>query len=174
MLAALYGTTNIPFLVIFAVIVLLCLPIIRLAIMKAPPFVPTPEKDVASMIALAEIRPGERAVDLGCGDGRVVRAAAEAGAVATGYELSAPTFLMAKALSIGKKNVTFRYGNFWTKDFRETDVVFCFLLMGAMKDFKTKIWPQLKPGARVVSYTFRLPGVEPARERGAVYCYVKS
>jgi SAM-dependent methyltransferase len=173
LLAQVFGPANLPFLFVFGAIVVLCVPIIRLAIMKAPPFVPTPKKDVRAMIELAHIRPGERAYDLGCGDGRVVRAAAAEGAIATGFELSAPTFLLAKALSIGKKNVRFHYANFWTQDYRDADIIFCFLLKAAMREFKAKIWPQLKPGARVVSYTFRLPDIEPEATRGAVYAYAK-
>ena len=55
------------------------------------PFVPTSRATLKKMMRLAKIKHGERVYDLGCGDGRLVRAAAEAGATATGYEVSLPT-----------------------------------------------------------------------------------
>jgi len=157
----------------FAVACALCIPYVRLILLKAPPFIPTRRADVKAMIDLAEIKPGDRACDLGCGDGRIVRAAAEKGAVSTGYELSLPTYLLAKALSAGTRNASVRYGDFWKADFADTDVVFCFLLKETMRSFEEKIWPQLKPGSRVVSYMFKLPGIPCARQEGNVYAYEK-
>ncbi len=152
---------------------LLCLPLIRMYFMNAPPFVPTPKKAVRSMIALAKIKKGDRAADLGCGDGRVVRAAAKAGATATGFELSLPTFVLAKVLTLTTPRASIQFKNFWKQDFSETDVIFTYLLIAVMKTFKEKIWPQLKPGTRVVSYMFKLPGVEATAQEGNVYLYVK-
>ncbi len=152
---------------------LLCVPLFRMYFMNAPPFVPTPKKAVRTMIRLAKIKKGEKAADLGCGDGRVVRAAAEAGASATGYELSLPTFCLAWLLTLATPRASIRFRNFWTQDFSQTDVIFTYLLIAVMKTFKEKIWPQLRPGTRVVSYMFKLPGVEPVEAWDNVYLYVK-
>ena len=52
------------------------------------PFVPTPRPIVRRMLSLADIKPGERLIDLGAGDGRIVTtAASEFGARALGVEL---------------------------------------------------------------------------------------
>ena len=47
-----------------------------------PPYVPTPEPILQAMLELAEVGVGDRVVDLGSGDGRLVLAAAERGATA--------------------------------------------------------------------------------------------
>ncbi len=169
-----YFPQNAPVLLLTMICtVLLCLQFIRVIRHKSPPFIPTKHADVETMIRLAEISPGETVWDLGCGDGRIVRAAGRKGAVSTGFEISYPTYLLAKILSIRTKNVFIRYGNFWTLDFGQPDVLFCFLLTKTMGRFQEETWPLLKPGTRVVSYLFRMPDIPVTRQEGEVYLYVK-
>lgn len=148
-------------------------PAVKMLLRQSPPFIPTPTKTVDDMLALAQIAPGKRAYDLGCGDGRIVIAAASKGAEAIGYEFSLPTYALAKLRTWRHPRATIRYGNFWKKDISDADVVFCYLLVHTMRDFHTLIWPQLKPGCRVVSHAFRMPGVEPEKLRGDAVLYVK-
>lgn len=138
------------------------------------PFIPTSALLVRRMIECAKIQPGQQVYDLGCGDGRLLRAAAVRGARAIGYEFSVPTYLWCRLRCLCWKNVTVRFGNFWKRtDFADADVVFCFLLTDTMQTFKEKIWPQLKPGCRVVSHSFRMQGVVPNKEEEKVIVYVK-
>lgn len=167
------GANSIAFIIVGLVVLILCIPAIKLIRQAAPPFVPTPQKTVQEMIKLANIQPGECVYDLGCGDGRFLIAAAEKGAHAIGYELSLPTYLLARFRTMRKKNIEVRFGDFWTKDFSDTDVIVCYLLSKKMDDFQQKIWPQLKPGARVVSHSFTMPGIEPVRKTDDATLYVK-
>lgn len=141
---------------------------------QAPPFIPSSKNTVRTMIRLARIRPGEKAYDLGCGDGRIVLAAAAAGAHAVGYELSLPTFALARLRALFRPRATIRLGNFWQQDFSDADVIFCYLLMRPMRSFERRIWPTLKPGCRVVSHAFKMDNVKPAEEEGNVRVYVKT
>lgn len=122
---------------------------------------------------LARIQPGERAFDLGCGDGRVVFAAAKAGARAIGYEFSIPTFLIAKFRSIFYPGASIQFRNYWKQDYRNADVIFCFLLTRTMSEFYEKIWPHLKKGCRVVSNSFAIEHLQPEERKSCVYLYVK-
>lgn len=167
------GLNNIPFLILYAFVVIICLPVIRLILQFGPPFVPTPNNTVDDMIGLAGIKPGEVVYDLGCGDGRLLIAAAKKGANAIGYELSVPTYMLAKFRTRGYKNIQVRYGDFWKKDLRDADVIVCYLLMQKMKVFEDVIWPQLKPGSRVISHAFTLPNIKPAARAGEGVMYVK-
>lgn len=156
------------------VVMILCLPAIRLVFRRAPPFVPTLMSDVRTMIDFAGIKKGDKVYDLGCGDGRLLLAAADKGATAIGYELSAPTLLLAKFRTYGRENIHALYGDFWKKDLGDADVVFSYLLLGAMAEFEKKIWPTLKPGCRVVSHAFSMPTIKPVKREGRVILYVKN
>ena len=143
------------------------------ALRRGPPFVPTSRKNMDAMMALAAIRPGQRVYDLGCGDGRLVFGAAARGAVATGYELSIPVYLVAKFRSFFRRGADVRFGDFWTRDYRDADAIFCYLISGAMGPFQTTIWPQLKPGCRVISNVYRLKDIAPTKEQGEAAMYIK-
>lgn len=151
---------------------LLCIPSLY-AMRRGPPFVPTPRSRVNAMLELANIQPGERIYDLGSGDGRIVRAAASKGAIATGFELSVFLYLYSACASLLTSKGHIRFADFWRRDYRDADVICCFLLRSAMREFEGSIWPQLRPGCRVVSHMFTMPGVEPAGMKKDVYLYVK-
>ncbi len=143
------------------------------AMKTGAPFVPTRERILRRMMDQAKIQPGQRVYDLGCGDGRFVFAAAAQGAEAVGFELSFPTWLVAKVRSLIHPGSSIRYGDFWKQDYRDADVVFCYLLTSTMQTFKDIIWPQLRPGCRVVSHAFMMKGVEPVKRDIDVVVYVK-
>ena len=138
------------------------------------PYVVTPRRILERMMDWAQIRRGDIVYDLGCGDGRLVFEAARRGAKATGYELSLPTYALAKGRSIFHKDATIALKNFWKQDYRDADVVFCFLQQHSMARFQQTIWPTLKPGCRVVSHAFPMPGVEADRREGDVVMYRKT
>ncbi|MFA6458739.1 MAG: 50S ribosomal protein L11 methyltransferase [Patescibacteria group bacterium] len=129
------------------------------------PFVPSNRKTIAKMLLVAKIRPGEKVVDLGCGDGRIVfRAEKFFGANAEGYEISVFVWLLAQAnrwLKSTKAKIYRR--NFFTADLSQADVVFCYLLPEVMLKLSPKFKKELKPGARIISASFSLPGFEPQK-----------
>lgn len=144
------------------------------AMIKGAPYVPTAKRDIERMLLLGNFKNGEKVFELGCGDGRVMRAIEKSGAEVVGYEFSPATFWFGRLIHFFKGGKgKMRYGNFWKQDYRQADALVCFLLINTMGDFKKKIWPQLKSGAKVISNQFSLPGVkEVARERN-VFLYVK-
>jgi ribosomal protein L11 methylase PrmA len=57
---------------------------------------PSSRIEAEAMARLAEVRPGEKAADLGSGDGRVVCALARGGAEAHGYEINPVLVLISR------------------------------------------------------------------------------
>ncbi len=153
-------------------LLLLCLPGV-LAMRSAAPFVTTSRKTMCAMLGLAQIKAGERVYDLGCGDGRIVFAASKQGAIATGYEMSIPAYLIAKIRSCMHPHASILYGNLWKQDYRDADVIFCYFLKDTMQGFHRRIWPSLKTGCRVVSHAFTIDGIEATARDGDAVLYVK-
>lgn len=132
------------------------------AMLAGAPFVPTQMKQVRRMVKAAKIKPGMVVYDLGCGDGRLVHLASrEYGAKAIGYELSPFVWLLAVIVSpFWRSKAKIKYGDFWGRDISDADVIFCYLLPQAMKNFQKKIIPQLKKGSLIVSHAFEIPNLK--------------
>lgn len=110
--------------------------------------------------------PGQTLFELGCGDGRVLVALARHSPTTrfVGYELSWWPWLLAKASTRGLRNVRVERRDFLTAPLQDADIVYCYLITAAMARLGPLFEQQLKPGATVYSYAFRLPGWTLARE----------
>ncbi|MBI5229789.1 MAG: hypothetical protein HY981_00585 [Candidatus Magasanikbacteria bacterium] len=130
---------------------------------RAAPWVPIHSKDVVRLIKLAHIQQGQRVYDLGCGDARVVCAAARAGARATGFEVSLLPYLLAQARIALQKNKNARvcYRDFWSADLRDADLVYFFLMPKIYPKLKEKLERELKPGAKIIAYVWPFPDWTP-------------
>jgi len=154
-------------------------------------YVPTPHEVVAKMLEMADVKKGDVAYDLGCGDGRIVIALAKKGAKATGFDIDP------ERIRGSRKNVRENLEKF----FRDAEEAvtrgnwslarqkaaeasrFLDLVTIEQKDIFTldlskanvvtlyllpslnvKLIPQLeklKPGCRIVSHDFDMEGVKP-------------
>jgi len=134
--------------------------------MSIAPFVQTPLEVAKKMLELAQVRPGESLYDLGCGDGRlIILAAKDIGAKSTGIELREDLVERArteiKRLNLeGKVNVI--QGNFFDVTISDANVVTLYLTSSANERLRPKLEAELKPGSRVISHDFKVPGWKPS------------
>jgi SAM-dependent methyltransferase len=131
------------------------------------PYIPTTETAVNAMLELAAVKSSDIVYDLGCGDGRIVIAAAKSyGARGVGIDIDPVLIREAKqnARQAGvERRVEFREQDLFLANFREATVVTLFLLPAINK----RLLPQLealKPGTRIVSNTFEIGEWKPVRE----------
>ena len=135
------------------------------------PYLPTLDAQRKTALELLDLKPGKTLYDLGCGDGRMLRSAAQAGLNAVGYELSPLLFLIARIVNFRyRKQVKVVLGNYWQADISKADGVFIFLLDRYMGKFDRKVKALNKP-IKVASYTFKIPGKKPDRSKNAVFLY---
>lgn len=131
--------------------------------------IPAHKKGIAKALELAEIKPGEKFYDLGCGDGRVlVEAVKKYNCQGIGYELVFFYYILAKLrvkFSGEEKRIEIRFRNMFRADLENADVVFCFLTPGLMKKIEKKLKRiKLKENVRIVSYAFSIKGMEPVKK----------
>ncbi len=152
---------------VIGILLLLC---VSVAFLRIPP-VPTRRKEEEIIFELAQLQPGETFYDLGAGDGRLVQVAFKKyRAHACGWEINIPVWFVAWLQSGGKV----RLGSLWTAPVHKADVVVTFLMPSVMGRVEREIWPKLKPGARLISNAFPLPGVTPTASKEGVYLYRRS
>lgn len=129
------------------------------------PYVQTPTEVVDEMIKIARVSKSDVVYDLGCGDGRIVIAAAkDRGARGVGIDLSPDRVREAReaAAKAGVSNRTeFREQDLFDADLSSASVVMIYLLPEVNLRLRPKLWSELKPGTRVVSHTFHMGDWKP-------------
>lgn len=129
-------------------------------------FVPTREAVVDAMLDTAEVGPADIVYDLGCGDGRIVVAAAQRGARGVGIDIDPQRIREAnenaKEAGVTDK-VTFLEQDLFESDIREATVVTLYLLPSLNVKLKPMLMEQLRPGTRIVSHDFDMGDWEPEK-----------
>ena len=137
-------------------------------------FAKTEEEKVNKMILISDIKPGEKAVDIGSGDGGLVIAMAKAGAEAHGYEIN-PFLVWSSKNNIKNAGLDgkafIHWKNLWKVDFSEFDVAVLFGIPHMMKKLETKLKKEMKPGSRVISNSFIFPNWQHSKKEDSVYLY---
>ncbi|MBI5037180.1 MAG: SAM-dependent methyltransferase [Candidatus Kerfeldbacteria bacterium] len=133
--------------------------------LKAAPWLPVLKRDIKRVVDLAELTESDVAYDLGSGDGRILIALAHNySCTVVGYEVSFLPYLISrlKILLLGLwRQVEIRFADFFNRDLGQATVVFCFLTPKAMEKLAPKFQKELRPGTRIISYSFAIPGWTP-------------
>lgn len=127
-------------------------------------FVATPHEVIEIMLRLADVKQTDVVYDLGCGDGRIVIAAAKkAGCKAYGVDLD-PEMVERSIRAVKKerleKLVTIEQQDIFDVDLSQATVVTLYLL----PELNTALIPQIdrmKPGSRIVAHDFPIEGIDP-------------
>jgi SAM-dependent methyltransferase len=132
------------------------------------PYLPTTEQAVEAMLKLAGVKSSDVVYDLGCGDGRIVVAAAKTfGARGVGIDIDpariAEANANAKTAGV-EKLVRFQEADLFQADIHDASVVTLFLLSSVNLKLRPKLLSDLKPGTRIVSNTFDMGDWQPAKE----------
>lgn len=141
-------------------------------VFSGAPYVPTLSGSTKNALNLLDLKKGQVFYDLGCGDGRVLMAAAERGLTAIGYELNPLLVLVARWRNrrYGSK-VRVRWGSFWSVSLADADGVYIFLADLHMKRLDRFLAGQNK-SLKLATNAFKIPGKKPAGRRGSVYLYL--
>lgn len=122
------------------------------------PYVPTDEKIVQAMLDLAEVTSQDILYDLGCGDGRIVVAAAlERNTHGVGIDMD-PMRITEAIEYAGHTGVeylvNFFEGDLLEADFSDATVVTLYLLDLVNVQLRPRLLDELRPGTRIVSHAF--------------------
>lgn len=147
-----------------------------IVVFRGAPYVPSKPRDLAR--AFEELYPlssEDLLVDIGSGDGMVLRAASRRGARAVGYELNPILVLITKFLSHGDRNVSVKVADFWRTHLPEdTTIVYTF---GDSRDIRKMAALVEHESGRLgrrlyfMSYGFSVPGLEPVKANATHFLY---
>jgi SAM-dependent methyltransferase len=122
------------------------------------PYVTTPTRVVNALLQLAGVKSSDTVYDLGCGDGRIVIAAAKQyGAHGVGIDINPERIRQARANArkTGVEGlVKFEVKDVFEADIGDATVVALYLLPDLNLRLRPKLLKDLKPGTRVISHAF--------------------
>lgn len=122
------------------------------------PYVPTPQVVVDQMLRFGGVKATDFVIDLGSGDGVIVLTAARQHK-ASGMGLEIDPELVSLSNAMAKKYGIEERAKFYVQDVFKADlsratVVTLYLLPSMMANLRSKIFSELRPGARVVSHDY--------------------
>ncbi len=129
------------------------------------PYVPTKEPIVNRMLQMAKVKPGDVLYDLGCGDGRIVIAAAKRFGI-RGVGIDIDPQRIAEAQENARKagvadRVKFIEGDLFDAEIKEATVMTLYLLPEVNLRLRPKLLSELKPGTRIVSHNYDMGDWKP-------------
>jgi cyclopropane fatty-acyl-phospholipid synthase-like methyltransferase len=132
------------------------------------PYVRSPNVVVDAMLKLAGVKKSDNVYDLGCGDGRIVIAAAkDYGAHGVGVDID-PNLITEARENARKAHVEalvkFEVNDLFDADIHNATVVTLYLLPNVNLRLRPKLFKELKPGSRVVSHSWSMEDWKPDKE----------
>ena len=137
------------------------------------PYLPTLSTRVEDALDLLDLKEGQTMLELGCGDGRLLKAAAKRGITAVGYELNPLLVAYAKISCWPQRSkVTVYWGDYWRKDWPPADGMYVFLLKPYMSKLHNKLTHYAsKRKLSVVSFAFEIEEKKHVKEQKGMFLY---
>jgi SAM-dependent methyltransferase len=136
-----------------------------------PPYKSSDLSELENLLKELKLKKG-KIVDLGSGDGRVVKLFAEKGFYAHGIETNLFLYFYSLAkLAFGNvKNAKIQFGNFWNVDYSKFDIIYIFGLYKYNRDYDFILGKKLKKNAVVIAYKYNVLSKK-HRKMGNFYVY---
>ena len=140
------------------------------------PYVPSKKRDLAKAFdELYSLGSKDLLVDIGSGDGIVLRLATRKGARAVGYEINPILVMLSKFLCRSQSLIDIRLKNFWLAKFPdETTIVYVFGESRDIKKMATKVQNEsnrLEKKILLMSYGFQVPNLELIKRNNTHFLY---
>ena len=155
------------------ILLAICLLLFGLVIFIGAPYVPTLASQQREALKLLGLKKGQTILDLGSGDGRLLREAARQGYGAVGIEANPLLVLISYVVCLPyRKNIRIIWGDMWRTKWPKTDGIYVFLHTRFMKRLDNKIIQQYSSEKiNVVSYAFEIPGRKVVKKHKGLFLY---
>jgi len=129
----------------------------RVIILGNAPYIRTGKKLINRIIEEIDFKDNAKVYELGSGDGRFLRALAKKKKIqAVGFENFMLPYVISRVFKfLTNSNADFRYQDLFKADLSQADYIFCYLITTQMAKLETKLQQELKPGALIISNTFK-------------------
>jgi SAM-dependent methyltransferase len=137
------------------------------------PYVPIHRRDTKPLLDLSGLKPGQTLVDLGSGDGQLLRAAAKRGIRGLGYEINPFMVFISRLVTWRyRRLVTIRLANLWSLKLPPADAIYVFLMPKFMPRLHRKLDAEITRPTHVISYVFEIPQAHPIAKGANALMYL--
>ncbi len=131
------------------------------------PFISSRPYVIKAILKELNLNDRARVYELGSGRAGFLRAIEEnfptAELVGIEYSLL-PYCLSRMQTAISKSKIEIKREDIFKTDIRNADLIYCYLNINTMKRLKAKFEQECRPGTRIISYMFSIPGWEPEKK----------
>lgn len=144
-----------------------------LVIFFGAPYLPTLKKEKIAAIELLALKKGQLLLELGSGDGRMLKQMAKREVYCIGYEINPILVIISRIICWPQRQfITIKWANFWSEELPDADGIYVFLIERYMEKLNEKISNRKnsKP-IKLVSYAFEVPKKKYVQKKAALYLY---
>jgi hypothetical protein len=157
---------------VLLVVGLIIVLVFGLVVFFGPPYLPTLRVQTNVALDLLHLKPGQTLLELGSGDGRVVRAAAARGLQVVGVELNPLLVIISRIVTWRYRDkVRIIWGSYWHVTWPEADGIFTFMIGRQMTTLDAHIEAWHTKPLQLASFAFAIPGKQPAEENRGIFLY---
>ncbi|MGD1910459.1 MAG: class I SAM-dependent methyltransferase [Rivularia sp. (in: cyanobacteria)] len=131
-------------------------------------FIPCTQEIVEAVLKLAAVNSQDILYDLGCGDGRILIAAAKQyGTRGVGIDIDPSIIESARNKALKNRvseKLEFYQQDLFTSNFSNATVIFIYLLPHLNLRLRPQLWKQLKPGTKIISRDFHMGDWQPLKQ----------
>jgi len=140
----------------------------RAHLFNDPPYVPVSHKIVPQIVEALELKDQDVLFDIGCGDGRVLRAAVLSNPTVQGVGIDYDRWVAFRARvtcmkEIRSKKISIIRADVFDQDLSRATVVYTYLFPGFMDRLLVKLKKELKPGTTLISCDFQFKDMTPIK-----------
>lgn len=142
--------------------------------LQGPFYAPATSDRIKDILKISRLKPRDKVVDLGSGDGRVLIACAKKGVLCTGFEID-PILVWRSRKNITRagmeKQIKIIPKSFWSADISKFDVIIVYGITHIMERLEKKLQKEAKKNARIISIYFQFPHLKKIDQRGDIHLY---
>ncbi|HEV2403278.1 MAG TPA: methyltransferase domain-containing protein [Candidatus Saccharimonadales bacterium] len=142
------------------------------SIFFGPPYLPTMHLQAVTALNLLSLKPGQTLLELGSGDGRVARLAAQQGLQVVGIEINPLLVLISRLVTWRyRRQVHILWGSYWHRSWPPADGIFTFMIQRQMTRLDNQVMHWHEGPLNLASFAFRIPGKHISQSAGGVFLY---
>ena len=157
---------------ILLIIVGIIVIVFGVVVVVGPPYLPTLAKQINTALDMMDLKPGQTLLELGAGDGRVMKAAAERGLNVVGIEINPFLVVIARIRCWRYRGqVRIIWDDMWKANWPLADGIFTFMIQRQMERLDKKIVAWHEKPVKLASFAFHIPHKAPASKYNGIFLY---